>query len=88
MDADAPITGAPMRAPNFAEFDLSRIDQLAGELDTLKSLIWVAVDLVSAGGPHGENLLHAALHQYDLIDDRLQAIHSDLMPIHKEARHA
>lgn len=79
---------APTRAPSFADFDLSRIDQLTGELDTLKSLIWVAVDLVSAGGPHGENLLHAALHQYDLIDNSLQEIHSDLMPMHREARRA
>lgn len=86
MATDAPITGAPTRAPNFADFDLSRIDQLTGELDTLKSLIWVAVDLVSAGGPHGENLLHAALNQYELIDSSLQSIHSDLMPMHREAR--
>lgn len=88
MATDAPITGAPTRALNFADFDLSRIDHLSGELDTLKSLIWVAVDLVAAGGPHGENLLHAALNQYELVDNRLQSIHSDLMPIHREARNA
>jgi hypothetical protein len=80
--------GAQTRAPTFGDFDLSRIDDLANELDLLKSLIWVAVDHVGDSGPHGVNLLHAALHLYDLVDSRLQKIHSDLVPLHQGARNA
>ena len=67
------------RAPAFADFDITRLDHLSGALDTLKSLIWVAIDLVSQGSAHGENLLHAALNQYERADAQLQAIHSDIL---------
>lgn len=78
MATDAPITGAPTRAPSFSDFDLSRLDTLAGDLDTLKSLIWVAVDLIHADRAHGENLLHAALTLHQQVDTQLGVIHRDL----------
>jgi hypothetical protein len=88
MAANAHITGAPTRAPTFGVFDLSRVDDLANELDLLKTLIWVAVDLIAEDGPHGVNLLHVALHQHDLVDVRLQNIHSDLISFQQGARNA
>lgn len=88
MASHAHTTGAPTRAPAFADFQMSRFDHLSGEVDTLKSLIWVAVDLVAAKEPHGENLLHAALNQLRIADDQLQAIHSDLIACKQEANNA
>jgi hypothetical protein len=88
MAKHAPITGAPTRAPAFTDFDLSRIDHLSGKMDTLKSLIWVAIDLVAADDRHGENLLHAALQVYDSVTADLRAIHTDLIAIKREANDA
>jgi hypothetical protein len=79
MATHAPITGAPTCAPTFADFDTGRLDTLSGDLSVLRSLLDVAIDL--SGQPNGENLLHAALNQFDRADAQLQAIHSDILTI-------
>ena len=73
---------APSRAPTLTDFDTTRLDTLSGDLSILRSLIDVVIDLIDlAGQPNSENLLHAALNQFDRADAQLQEIHSDLIAI-------
>lgn len=70
----------PERSQNasFADFRLSRIDDLQACLDIANALVSVTIDLVTTDARAAESLLHACLNQHALVDAQMTAIRADL----------
>lgn len=67
-----------------AGLDLSPLDDVSAKLNSLKSLIMVAIDLFQANAYHAENLLHGALVVHQSADEAIVDFHNDLLSIRRE----
>ncbi len=77
-DAQAHSASATEK-PTFATFDLTPIDDVSADLEVLRSMIDVAVDVFDSSPKNAQCLLFGALNQLDLANNRLAETHRALL---------
>lgn len=84
MATESPITGARNDAPNFQAFDLIEMDNLTADMEVLRSMIDVAIDVFDSSPKNAQCLLFGALNQLDLANNRHAETHRALFRLQRE----
>ncbi len=83
MATESPITGERIDAPNFKSFDLTPMDDVAADLEVLRAMIDVAVDVFDSSPKNAQCLLFGALNQLDLANRRMAETHRALFQLQR-----